>query len=128
MTEYKFRQKLRKAEAHKRDVERKQQLSELRHYGKQKMETSKKLTIYLIILFTIIIVYSLVAMWRFQDLSHLSTLIMAFTSEVVTFITYCAKSFFAKKNAEAIKLQRDIELGENVPLESDTEVPQETGG
>ena len=124
MTNLKYEKKLRKAEAKKLDKQQKQQLKEIRSYGKQKMETSKKLTIYLMSLFTIIIIYSLVAMWHFQDLSHLSTLITAFASEVVTFITYCAKAFFAKKNAEAVKLQRDLELGGLLPSEQDETEPQ----
>lgn len=107
MTDYQFQRKLRKAKSKQIDKQQKQQLKDIRNNGKQKMETSKKLTIYLIILFTVIIVYSLVAMWHFQDLSHLSTLITAFASEVVTFITYCAKAFFAKKNKELIALQRE---------------------
>lgn len=107
MTEHKFQKKLAKAKARKHHLEQKQQIKELRRYGKHKIETSKILAIYLIALFTGIILYSLIAMWHFQDLSHLSTLITAFVSEVMTFLIYCAKAFFAKKNKELIALQRE---------------------
>lgn len=121
MIDRKYYKKLAKARAHKRDVEQKQKIKELRDYGKRKIETSKILAVYLIVLFTGIIIYSLIAMWHFRDLSHLSTLITAFVSEVVTFLIYCAKAFFAKKNEEEVALQRDQIDHNNAIIDFDKE-------
>ena len=122
MTEHKFQKKLAKAQARKHHLEQKQQIKELKRYGKHKIETSKILAIYLIALFTGIILYSLIAMWHFQDLSHLSTLITAFVSEVMTFLIYCAKAFFAKKNKELIALQREQLSSADCEQESENSV------
>lgn len=121
MIDREYYKKLAKARAHKRDVEQRQEIKALRDYGKRKIETSKILAVYLIVLFTGIIIYSLIAMWHFRDLSHLSTLITAFVSEVITFLIYCAKAFFAKKNEEEVALQRDQIDHNNAIIDSDKE-------
>ena len=109
MTEQQYRCKKRRAEEKQRDRLRRQEIRAIKHPPKPKMETSKKMAIYIHIMCTVVILYSLVAMWYFQDLSHLDTLIAGVVAASVNYITYCAKAFFAKKCAEEVKLKRDLE-------------------
>ena len=81
---------------------------------KPKMEMSKKFAIYLFLLLNVIVIYSLVAMWHFMDLSYLGTLITAIAAECITYITYCTKSYKAKANVEALNYARERDQIESV--------------
>ena len=80
---------------------------------KPKMEMSKKFAIYLFLLLNVIVVYSLIAMWHFMDLSYLGTLITAIAAECITYITYCTKSYKAKTNEEALNYARERDQMKN---------------
>lgn len=64
---------------------------------KPKMSMSKKLTIFLLINFTIVEIYSLIMMFYFRDLSNLSCLISSIAGETVTLISYNIKSTIENK-------------------------------
>ena len=68
---------------------------------------SKKFAIYIFILLNVVVGYSLIAMWHFQDLSYLGTLITAVVAECFTFITYCVKAYKAKNSEETLKYVRE---------------------
>lgn len=64
-------------------------------YGKSekpKMSMGKKLTIFLLINFTIVELSSLYLMWRFGDLSSMSSLITSVVGEVIALAVYQLKS------------------------------------
>jgi hypothetical protein len=68
---------------------------------------SKIFTIYIFLLLNVVVIYSLIAMWHFQDLSYLGTLITALGAECLTFITYCVKAYKAKNSEETLKYVRE---------------------
>lgn len=71
------------------------------------IETSKLLAVYLFILLNVIIIYALVAMWRFADLAYLGVLITDVAAQVLVYTIYCLKAFNAKKQEEFIKFKRE---------------------
>ena len=98
--------------------------------GKPRMETSKKLAIYLFVLMNVVVVYCLVAMWYFGDLSYLGVLITDIASQILIYAIYCLKAYKAKKSSEDMAFKRDqyglgdlLEAGaeaqENVPVRGD---------
>lgn len=92
---------------------------------KPKMEMSKKFAIYLFLLLNVIVIYSLVAMWHFMDLSYLGTLITAIAAECITYITYCTKSYKAKANEEALNYARERDQIE--PVVDEPYIPKDNG-
>lgn len=98
---------------------------------KQHIETSKKLAVYLFIILNVIVVYCLIAMWYFADLTYLGTLISDIAAQILIYGIYCLKAFKAKQSEENVKLEREkmqgvgdlIEAGadanEYVPVKGD---------
>ena len=101
----KFEREMNKLKAQNEQLRmRNELLAERNKYRKKpKMEMSKKFAIYIFILLNVVVGYSLIAMWHFQDLSYLGTLITAVVAECFTFITYCVKAYKAKNSEETLK-------------------------
>jgi len=106
MNENKFRKMKERIERRNRDVEQRKELDAEKKYGTRKIETHKALALYLFMLLNIIIVYSLVAMWRFADLSYLGVLISDIAAQVLVYTIYCLKSFKGKQAEENLKFER----------------------
>jgi hypothetical protein len=90
-----YEKKLAKAIEHAEKVKLKQELHELRHANdkpKDKIPTGKIGFWFMIINCTIIEIYSLIAMFIFEDLSPLTTLILAVVGDCIAFISYNIKS------------------------------------
>ena len=60
--------------------------------GKRKMPTGKKYTIFLLVNFTIVEIYTLYIMYFLRDISALPSLITVVIGEVITLIIYQIKS------------------------------------
>lgn len=75
-------------------------------YG-SKIETSKLLAIYLLGLMNLIIVYALVAMWHFGDLSYLGVLVTDIAAQILTYAIYCVKAFKGKQAEEEMNFRRE---------------------
>ena len=60
--------------------------------GKRKMSTGKKLTIFLLVNFTIVEIYTLYIMYFLRDISALSSLITVVIGEVIALMVYQIKS------------------------------------
>lgn len=73
----------------------------------KKLETSKLIAIYLFGLLNAIIVYAMVAMWRFGDFSYLGVLISDIAAQVLIYAIYCMKAYHAKKQSELMKFDRE---------------------
>jgi len=71
------------------------------------IETSKIIAIYLFGLLNVIIFYSLIAMWRFEDFSYLGVLISDIAAQVLIYAIYCMKAYHAKKQSEQMKFDRE---------------------
>lgn len=86
---------------------------------KNKKETSKMLAIYLFIVFNVVLVYAMAAMWIFRDLSSLGLLITDIIGQVLLFGTYCLKAYNGKKQEEIMKFEKEKLFG--VPADDDTD-------
>jgi len=86
--------------------------------------TSKLMAVYCFILFNVIAIYAMVAMWHFQDLQYLGVLIADIAGQVMTYGLYANKSKAENTTGGIIyetamhKLHQDIE---NVKDTEDTE-------
>lgn len=90
-----FEKEIEKAIQHADRVKQKQELYEVRHANdkpKEKITTGKIGFWFMIINCTVIEIYSLIAMFIFQDLSPLTTLIVAVVGDCIAFISYNIKS------------------------------------
>ena len=109
ITEEEYRQELEKANKESQSRKYRNDIRDARNkYRKSfRFETSKLFTIYLFVLLNAIVIYSMVAMWKFQDLSYLGVLITDIAAQILVFGIYCLKAFKAKKEEEEIKLKRE---------------------
>ena len=88
-------------------------------YG-SKIETSKLLAIYLLGLMNLIIVYALVAMWHFGDLSYLGVLVTDIAAQILTYAIYCVKAFKGKQAEEEMNFRREQPEQQEEDLYQDT--------
>ena len=117
LSEKAYRQKLRKIEIENRSKERKLLLKQAKKRKKISLPTTTKLiTIYLFIVLNIVLVYSLVAMWHFENLTYLGTLIADVIGQILVFFIYTVKS--TKENTSGgityetamAKLKNDLDV------------------
>ncbi|MCD8013295.1 MAG: hypothetical protein LUG99_08985 [Lachnospiraceae bacterium] len=69
--------------------------------------TTKIIMAFLLVNCTAVEVYSMVVMWKLQNLDALYSLITAVITESISFAVYAAKSYNETKQEEIIKLERD---------------------
>lgn len=69
--------------------------------------TTKIIMAFLLINCTAVEIYSMVVMWKLQNLDALYSLITAVVTESISFAVYAAKSYNETKQEEIIKLERD---------------------
>lgn len=95
MTEQRYKEELDRIELENESLMRKQALKEARRTYRTPIvlpSTTKLILIYLFIMLNAVLVYALVAMWHFGDLTQLGVIITDIVSQVVAFIVYAAKS------------------------------------
>lgn len=109
MSEREFQQELNKIKRENIQAQRQQLLKNERNKFKKHnhIETSKLIAIYLFALLNIIVIYAMVAMWRFGDFSYLGVLISDIAAQVLIYAIYCMKAYHAKKQSERIKFDRE---------------------
>ncbi len=73
----------------------------------KKPTTTKIVMAYIFINCTAVEIYSMVVMWKLQNLDALYSLITAVVTESISFAVYCCKSYNETKQEEIIKLERD---------------------
>lgn len=81
--------------------------AERNKYSKKPFETSKLIAIYLFVLLNGIIIFAMVAMWHFADLTYLGVLITDIAAQVLIYAIYCLKAYHAKKQSEKMKFDRE---------------------
>lgn len=82
--------------------------NEKKKYKKHfKIETSKFIAFYLFALLNVIVIYAMVAMWKFTDLSYLGVLISDIAAQILIYGIYCMKAYNGKKAEEEMKFRRD---------------------
>ena len=109
MTEEEYQRKLSEIKNENIQKEYKKRLKEEQaKYGfKLKLETSKLIAIYLFALLNAIVIYAMIAMWNFADLTYLGVLISDIAAQVIIYAIYCMKAYKAKKSEENLKFERE---------------------
>jgi exonuclease III len=104
---------MRKIQTRNQQKEYRRQLKEEKKKGRKGLhiETSKLFAIYLFVLMNAIIIYSMVAMWKFQDFSYLGVLISDIAAQILIYGIYCMKAFKAKQSEEDLKFKREKYYG-----------------
>lgn len=77
---------------------KKRELENLKIKNKKNFSTTKLVMFYLFCVLNIVLIYSLIAMWHFEDLTHLGVLITDIIGQIVVFLVYAVKS--AKENSK----------------------------
>lgn len=91
--------------------------------------TTKIIMAFLLINCTAVEVYSMVAMYRLQNLDSLYALITAVITESISFAVYCCKAYNETKQEELIRLERDkMENAADMEEEEDDFNPEEALG
>jgi len=132
MTETQYRQELEKAkkESQSRKYKEEIKLEKNKYKKRVYLETSKLLAVYLFALLNAIVIYAMVSMWKFADLSYLGVLITDIAAQILIYGIYCLKAYKAKKSEEDLKFQRDKHSLDELlkaGAESDEPVPTTTG-
>lgn len=123
-TKTEYERRLKKAQRDSEQKEFRRNIRETKNQwrdAKPKMETSKKIAIYLFILLNVVVVYCLVTMWHFADLTYLGVLITDIAAQIMIYGIYCLKAYKAKKSEENIKFEREKWLGLGDILEAGAE-------
>lgn len=109
LTEKEYHQKLEKAKRKNKQIEYYLSLEKEKdkYKKKSKFETSKFIAVYLFALLNAIVIYSMVAMWKFCDFSYLGVLISDIAAQVIIYAIYCMKAYKAKKSEEDLKFERE---------------------
>ncbi len=89
-----YQKKKKKAQLYAQRVKQRNELRAIRHkYDlKRNIPTHKVITVYLFIVFNVILIYSFIAMWHFADLTHLGILVTSIAGQVATFLIYSKHS------------------------------------
>ena len=106
-TEAEFQEKLKKA---REESEYRQQLQQIRDEKKKyrkPIETNKIIAIYLFAMLNALVVYAMVVMWKFQDLTYLGVLITDIAAQILLYGIYCLKAYHGKKQEEEMKYKRE---------------------
>lgn len=109
LTKDEFNKQLAEIKKQNQQIEYQNRLDKEREKYRKKIhvETSKLLAIYLFALLNVVVIYSLVAMWHFADLSYLGILISDIAAQVLIYAIYCLKAYKAKKSEEDLKFRRE---------------------
>ena len=108
MSEAEYRARMSKARRENVQKQYRQAIrAERRKYSAKRIETSKLLAVYLFVLFNVVLVFAMVAMWTMHDLTYLGVLISDIAAQVLIYAIYCLKAYCAKKQEENVKLRRE---------------------
>lgn len=122
LSKQEFTKKLKKIKERNMQIQYRRQLKEEKEsINKKKVETSKLFAFYLFVLFQIVLVYSLVAMWALKDLACLGVLITDILAQILVYGIYCAKAYHGKKQEEHLKFEREKLTVTDVPESIDDE-------
>lgn len=113
MSKSEFNVRLKQIQRKNKSKERMEKLKkEKSKYGfKINIETSKLFAIYLFVLFNAVLIYALIAMWEFGDLSYLGVLITDIAAQILLYGIYCMKAYSGKKQEEQMKFEKEKLFG-----------------
>lgn len=115
-----YEKKLENIKKHNEQIALRRKLREQKQSALRlpKVETSKVLAVYLFLLLNAVIIYAMVAMWRFADLTYLGVLISDIAAQVVIYAIYCLKAYHGKKQEELLKFNKE-QLINNIQSEEE---------
>lgn len=90
-----FERRLKEIQRRNESIERYNKLSQEKQrisFNLKKPTTDKMIAIYLFIILNSVLVYAMVAMWHFADLSYLGVLITDIAGQVITYYIYAKKA------------------------------------
>lgn len=112
----KYSKKIKKIEEQIFWQNKKAEIKQLKKSNRKKLglTTTKLLSYYLFILFNGILLYALIAMWHFQDLTYLGVIISDIVAQIFVFGIYCLRAYLDTKSEEQIKLEnKKLNLTQN---------------
>lgn len=109
LTNDKYSQELEKIKRKNRQklMKRNLQTEKSKYRKRVHIETSKLIAIYLFILLNAIVIYAMISMWKFADLSYLGVLITDIAAQILIYGIYCMKAYKGKKSEEEMKFKRE---------------------
>lgn len=115
-----YEKKLENIKKHNEQIALRRKLREQKQSALRlpKVETSKVLAVYLFLLLNAVIIYAMVAMWRFADLTYLGVLISDIAAQVLIYAIYCLKAYHGKKQEELLKFNKE-QLINNIQSEEE---------
>lgn len=118
----KYSKKIRKIEEKIFWQNKKAEIKQLKKHNRKKLglTTTKLLSFYLFAIFNIVLLYSLVAMWHFGDLSYLGVIISDIIGQILVFGIYCIRAYLDTKAEENTKLEQQ-KIGLPVQLQEKIE-------
>lgn len=118
----KYAKKIRKIEEKIFWQNKKAEIKQLKKQNRKKLglTTTKLLSFYLFAIFNIVLLYSLVAMWHFGDLSYLGVIISDIIGQILVFGIYCIRAYLDTKAEEYTKLEQQ-KIGLPVQLQEKIE-------
>ena len=104
----KYSKKIKKIEEKIFWQNKKSEIKQLKKNNRKKvgLTTTKLLSFYLFAIFNVVLIYALVAMWHFEDLSYLGVVISDIVGQILVFGIYCLRAYFDTKSEENIKLEK----------------------
>lgn len=93
-------------------------IERLKIFNIPKIETSKFFAIYLFFLLNAIVIFSMITMWKFADLTYLGVLITDIAAQVLVYGIYCLKAYHGKKQEELLKFNKE-QLNINIKSEEE---------
>ena len=104
----KYSKKIKKIEEKIFWQNKKSEIKQLKKNNRKKLglTTTKLLSFYLFAIFNIVLLYALVAMWHFEDLSYLGVVISDIVGQILVFGIYCIRAYLDTKSEENIKLEK----------------------
>ena len=125
----KYSKKIKKIEEKIFWQNKKSEIKQLKKNNRKKLglTTTKLLSFYLFAIFNIVLLYALIAMWHFEDLSYLGVIISDIIGQILVFGIYCIRAYLDTKSEENIKLeQQKIGLPNRLQEKVDELLPPST--
>lgn len=128
MTKQEFEKELSRLKKLNTQKEYEYKLKNEKYKYRRKLETSKLLAIYLFAVLNAIVIFAMVAMWHFKDLTYLGVLITDIAAQILIYGIYCLKAYKGKQSEEMLKFEREKLTGSlsdilNVGAKCDIPVP-----
>lgn len=95
LTQREYERKLREIQRENESIERYNKLRQEKRNaqsGIKKPSTDKLIATYLFIILNVVLIYAMLAMWHFADLSYLGVLVTDIAGQVITYYIYAKKA------------------------------------